>query len=293
MRRPVRRSRLLVLASLVTLVAGSVLTTAPAVLSAEPPTAGSTKAIKSMSDVQAGSRGSVDVSKLSGSCRIALIAAPASVPEDSVQGHAGRTRERTGRRRDVGRDPACPGHARATDPDATGPAWDGFSFADSDRQPPDPWVAVGPDHVVQTVNTVIQIFDRVGTVEVPQTEIGIPELFNLPPGYGNSDPRVVYDSLHGRWIGTEVSWTCDGDGDGTSDDPIGYIDFIVSRTADPTGIWDLFYWGFLGQLPDFPSAGTSTDKVGFTGNLFTLAPNATCDAALDYAGSAVVVLDWS
>ena len=293
MRRPVRRSRLLVLASLVTLVAGSVLTTAPAVVAVEPSSDGaSAKAIKSISDVQAGSRGSVDVSKLS---------RPAGSRSSRPQLPFLRTPPRVSRGGPAS-GPAGVGTLAVTPPvqatigdtpDATGPAWDGFSFADSGHNPPDPWVAVGPDHVVQTVNTVIQVFDRVGAVEVPQTEIGIPELFNLPPGYGNADPRVVYDSLHGRWIATEVSWTCDGDGDGTSDDPIGYIDFIVSRNADPTGIWDLFYWGFLGQLPDFPSAGTSTDKVGFTGNLFTLAPNATCDVAVDYAGSAIVVLDWS
>ena len=138
---------------------------------------------------------------------------------------------------------------------ATGPSWDGFSFADTGRQPPDPWVAVGPEHVVQTVNTVIQIFDRQGAVEVGQTEIGIDALFALPSDFGNSDPRFIYDSLHGRWVGTEVSWTCDIDGNGTADDPAGFLDFVVSRTADPTGIWDSFYFGYLNLAPRFPGAG--------------------------------------
>jgi hypothetical protein len=294
MRRPVRRSRLLALASLAMLVATTVLTVTPTAIAAGPKTDGAhAGAIKSISDVQAGSRGSIDVSKLSrpAGSRSSRPQLPYLETRSKLT-QAGPGSGPVG----VGPSAVPPPPARITPAagsDATGPAWDGFSFADSGRQPPDPWVAVGPEHVVQTVNTVIQIFDRVGTVEVPQTEIGIPELFNLPPGFGNSDPRVVYDSLHGRWIGTEVSWTCDGDGNGTSNDPIGYIDWIVSRTADPTGIWDLFFWGFLEQLPDFPSAGTSTDKVAFTGNLFTLADTPTCDAALDYAGSAIVVLDWA
>ena len=126
-----------------------------------------------------------------------------------------------------------------------------------------------------------------------QTEIGIPELFNLPPGFGNSDPRVIYDSLHGRWVGTEVSWTCDGDGDATADDPIGYIDFIVSRTADPTGVWDLYFFGFLNELPDFPAPGTSTDKLAFTANMFTLSPVPDCLFAPVESRTEIIVTDWA
>ena len=48
---------------------------------------------------------------------------------------------------------------------------------------------------------------------------------------------MIYDSLHGRWLATEVSWDCD-----TSDPAVqfghGYIDIAISETTDPTSFWD-------------------------------------------------------
>ena len=35
-------------------------------------------------------------------------------------------------------------------------------------------------------------------------------------------------------------------------------------------IWDLWFFGFLNKLPDFPAPGTSTDKLAFTANFFTV-----------------------
>ena len=129
------------------------------------------------------------------------------------------------------------------------------------------------------------MYDRVGTVEQPAIEIGIAELFALPAGYGNSDPRFIFDRLHGRWIGTEVSWTCDINEDGTFDDPVGFLDFIVSRTADPTGIWDLQFFFAEGQLPDFPAPGTSTDKLAFSANYFQMVTGPNCVSGIPYLGT--------
>ena len=98
------------------------------------------------------------------------------------------------------------------------------SDLDTSWQPPDPWVAVGPDHVIQTVNSSMQILDRNGTL-IQSTSTA--DFFQLPPAFGNSDPRVIFDSLHQRWVMTEVSWVCTGSGG------FGYIDYLVSTTADP------------------------------------------------------------
>ena len=66
MRRPVRRSRLLVLASLAMLVATTAFTVSPAALAAGPKTDGAkASAVKKDSGVRGGSRGSINVSKLS------------------------------------------------------------------------------------------------------------------------------------------------------------------------------------------------------------------------------------
>ena len=258
MRRPVRRSRLLVLASLAMLVATTAFTVSPAALAAGPKTDGAkASAVKKDSGVRGGSRGSINVSKLSIAGAVTLFAAAAPIPEDPVTKvpHPGATSGPAG----VGALAVPPPTARSR-PRTTCPAGDrsGVGRLLVRRRwvpPPDPWVAcrsracrADRQHRHPDLRPCRHGRD-------PPTEIGIPELFNLPPGFGNSDPRVIYDSLHGRWVGTEVSWTCDGDGDGTADDPIGYIDFIVSRTADPTGVWDLYFFGFLERASRLPGPG--------------------------------------
>jgi hypothetical protein len=291
MQRPTRRSRLGIVASLVTIVATTVLTAAPTVLASEPGTEGASGgALTRLPNLHSGSRGSIDVSKLAGSA--------SSSPARPQHGYlAIPTPASLGSSGGVSTSAVAPPPVQATTTSntaATGPEWPGFSFTDVLAEPPDPWVAVGPDHVVQTVNTQIQMFDREGNLERAAAEIGVGEFFNLPAGYFNSDPRVIYDRLHGRWIGTEVSWTCDGNENGTPDDPVGYIDFIVSRTADPTGIWDLQFFGYDDALPDFPAAGTSTDKLAFTANYFELVPGfpLCLEPVPQYFGTQVVVTDW-
>ena len=156
--------------------------------------------------------------------------------------------------------------------------------------PPDPWVAVGPEHIVQAVNLSLRMTDRQGGNPF---DISLPDFFQLPtnPVTFDSDPHVIYDSLHGRWLATEVSWDCDAS---FGDDGTGYIDFAVSRTADPTGTWDVSFIPFPDQLPDYPAPGTSTDKIGIASNLYDMAgPLGNCLAAATYAGSATDILDWT
>jgi hypothetical protein len=292
MRRPVRSSRPFALLSLTALVAATVFTMSPAAVAAGPRTEGAhASALTRRPDVRIGSRGSIDVGKLAGSGTAS--AARPQLPFLSSPSITARATAAT----DPGQVKPFAATAPvlvtpASDAPATGPAWDGFSFADALAQPPDPWVAVGPEHVVQTVNTVIQMFDRGGTIRKSQQSIGVGEFFALPSGFGNSDPRIIYDSLHGRWVGTEVSWTCDNDADGTADDPAGFLDFIVSRTADPTGVWDSYYFGYLDFLPDFPAPGTSTDKLAFTANFFELQANPDCTTGALFAATELIVTDW-
>ncbi len=56
--------------------------------------------------------------------------------------------------------------------------------------------------------------DRQGGASVP--DVSLPDFFGLPtsPITFDSDPHVIYDSLHGRWLATEVSWDCDPGGGG-------------------------------------------------------------------------------
>ncbi|HEU4918421.1 MAG TPA: hypothetical protein VFT20_01700 [Candidatus Limnocylindrales bacterium] len=174
-------------------------------------------------------------------------------------------------------------------PPAGRPGTEGFYFGSSAAtafQPADPWVAVGPDHVIQVVNTAMQILDRSGNVV--QTA-ALSDFFLLPPGYGNADPRVVYDALHQRWVMTELSWTCFEEGGG-----VGYIDYLVSTTADPTDPWTLNYFEYEGYLPDYPAIGTSTVNVAFAANVFQMSTGAgNClGPGVAYAGTELLFVDW-
>ena len=179
-------------------------------------------------------------------------------------------------------------------PAAAQPGFQGFaatSGPSTNRDPPDPWVAVGPDDVVQVVNTSLRITDRTGASMM--ADVALTDFFGingLVPTF-NSDPRVIYDSLHDRWIATEVEWDCDTSGGVAFGH--GYIGLRVSQTSDPTGTWNGFSFQFNDQLPDYPGVGTSTDKVAFPSDLFNLVGGGDCAATSSYAGVGIVVVDWT
>ena len=156
--------------------------------------------------------------------------------------------------------------------------------------PPDPWVAAGPDHIVQTTNVSMRITNRTGG---SASSVDLASFFILPGGYENTDPRVMYDSLHGRWIATEVSWICSAD----DNNPYAYVDLMLSRTADPNGIWDLYFWEFSGYLPDFAGLGDSTTLIGVGANMFTMPEgfSSGCmgQAGVTYVGAEILIFDWA
>ncbi len=160
--------------------------------------------------------------------------------------------------------------------------------------PPDPWVGVGPDHVAQVVNLSMRITDRGGTAAT--TDVALADFFQISGlGIFNSDPRIIYDSLHGRWIATEVEWDCVPDP--LANPPVlhghGYIDVAVSAGSDPTGTWTIIYFQFDDQLPDYSAPGTSTDKVAWTANLFGLTGPGDCVAGATQTGTDTLVMDWA
>ena len=127
------------------------------------------------------------------------------------------------KRPDVNRSPAAPQGAvpafpeQATsngDPAITqATAFPGLAFAAKGAtagEPPDPWVAAGPEHVVQAVNRAFRISDRSGnTIETVDMFdfFGLDEFYN-PGEVEFFDPRVIYDSLHARWFAIEASFDC-------------------------------------------------------------------------------------
>lgn len=94
--------------------------------------------------------------------------------------------------------------------------------------PPDTHGAVGPNHLMTTLNTQVRIQNRSGgilstvSLDAFWASLGNPDAF---------DPKVVYDPYHGRWISTAVA-----DGRSTNSSVL----VGVSATSDPTGSWFLY-----------------------------------------------------
>jgi hypothetical protein len=148
--------------------------------------------------------------------------------------------------------------------------WDGVGRT-LPGEPPDPWIAAGPEHVVQAVNTKIRITDRTGVVASEVDTLDFFDAVGFAP-MSPFDPRVIYDSLHGRWIAIAAHWDCEEFPDEGVAVGVGWLDIAVSQSADPTGAWEVLHFGFADALPDYPGIGTSTDKVVLSSNLFQLVP---------------------
>lgn len=194
-------------------------------------------------------------------------------------------------------------HPAAAEPES----WAGLAFDPTpppatNAEPPDPFVAAGPDHVFQAVNTTIEIRERSGAPETAVTVdlfnfFGLDFVYEFPTDVQVFDPRVIYDSLHGRWIVIEASYDCFPTPDSTSG--TGYIDLAISDTADPTATWGVLSIAFPGALPDYPGIGTSTDKVVLSSNVFELVdltPGDDMDASCDtgpFLTTELDVIGWA
>ena len=141
--------------------------------------------------------------------------------------------------------------------------------------PPDPWVAVNASYIVQSTNGQVRISDRAGNLKA---SIATWAMFSIWPGYADSDPRIIWDAYHNRWVGV-IAWF-----DAPDFTDMG-LTLIVSDTADPLGAWGTYTFGYGNSLPDFPAIASSSDKIVLAANEFT-------DAA-SYAGTSLLVIPWS
>ncbi len=137
--------------------------------------------------------------------------------------------------------------------------------------PPDPTLAVGPEHIVMTVNMTIGFYSKDGTLEFSTllNHHGNPGFFE-PVGAGGFtfDPKCFYDHHAQRFvvIAPEVY----------GDSQTAWIDIAVSDDSNPHGLWykyrtdcviaigDTTYW------LDYPGVGYDQDAIYVTGNLFGL-----------------------
>ncbi len=132
--------------------------------------------------------------------------------------------------------------------------------------PPDDYIAAGPNHLVMVVNNLFRIYDKSGNVQ--NTIDAAQWYFNLVGETAPVDPKILYDHFDKRWI---MIWI--------------YIDHIrlrsfylisVSDDDDPNGIW--FNWSLPsnvnGTTPsnnwaDYEGIGFDDQAIFITSNQFS------------------------
>lgn len=130
--------------------------------------------------------------------------------------------------------------------------------------PSDVNLAVGPNHIVQTVNVQLAVYSKAGTLLHGPTDFTT--FFSALGGNcaaGASDPIVNYDRLADRWVISDIGIN------GTNfSECVG-----VSKTNDPAGAYTLYAYSFGTHLNDYPKLGvwpTATNSAYLaTYNIFT------------------------
>jgi hypothetical protein len=146
----------------------------------------------------------------------------------------------------------------------------GYTFVN----PPDPTVAVGPNHVIQMINgssgAYFRIYDKSGTPLNNQTYLD-----NLSGVGGLGDPIVLYDHLADRFVMTEFVNRSEAGNEG--------LVMAVSQTSNPLGSWYIYFFSTGTTFPDYPKFSVWPDGYYATSNDFA---NGTT-----YNGSAIYAFD--
>ncbi|OGO50794.1 MAG: hypothetical protein A2148_03695 [Chloroflexi bacterium RBG_16_68_14] len=128
--------------------------------------------------------------------------------------------------------------------------------------PADSQLAVGPDHVFEVVNIVGRIYDKNGNT---LDSFALIDFFDVPDGYIDFDPKVIYDAFTGRWFASYVS---------IFDDELGpdeaLLHVAISQTSDPTDAWNLYTQPYEDVFPDYPGIGITNDKFTISADLYDI-----------------------
>jgi hypothetical protein len=121
--------------------------------------------------------------------------------------------------------------------------------------PPDPHMAVGPNHVMTTVNSVFGIYDREGNIiKVISADTWCSAALANP---GAFDPQIIYDHYAGRWF---MLWD-------SQDDQTQTAHFIISYSDDenPIGTWYMYALDATvnGSIPSNPKSWGDYPQVGY------------------------------
>lgn len=135
--------------------------------------------------------------------------------------------------------------------------------------PPDPHIAVGPTHIIATVNVSFGIWDKEGNlIKTINPDTWFQNVLDQPDVF---DPQVMYDHFDKKWIMTWDSW------DGTS-----RANFLVAVSDDSIPLGNWYIWSLpanqngntvVDNWGDYPQIGFDKDAIyinsrqfGFPGN---------------------------
>ncbi len=144
--------------------------------------------------------------------------------------------------------------------------------------PSDPNIDVGPNHVIEMVNSSFAIYGKSGnTLFGPADNSMLWDGFvGAWTGTNDGDPIVLYDHLADRWVVSQFSLPTFPNG------PF-YELVAVSQTSDPLGAWHRYAFEFA-DMPDYPKLGVWPDGYYMSLNMFT-------SGSLTFAGPAAVALE--
>jgi hypothetical protein len=129
--------------------------------------------------------------------------------------------------------------------------------------PPDTHGAVGPNHVMTSLNSEVRIQDRVGNVI---STVSLDTFWaSVAPGGGVFDPKLLYEPFNNRWI-----FTAGVDAFSANSGVL----LAVSLTSDPTANWKLYRVKAdpSGQTwADYPSIGFNKNWIVVQFNMFNVA----------------------
>ncbi|MDP6963185.1 MAG: hypothetical protein QGF46_03370 [Planctomycetota bacterium] len=132
------------------------------------------------------------------------------------------------------------------------------AFTSTGWTPPDPDLAVGPNHIVAVVNGGVRIFDKTGNQSYSASLVG----FWSSVGAGGFvfDPVALYDHHTDRYV------IAAADGAGNSD----AICLAVSDDNDPNGTWHKYRFPVSStcNFLDFPNLGVSDGSLYMAGDCF-------------------------
>ena len=157
-----------------------------------------------------------------------------------------------------------------------GPDMDGLVGLFGGRfAPPDTNAAVGPNHVVITTNSAVQVFSKTGTSLLGPVRISTFLAGIAGATSDDGDPIVLYDSLADRWLISQFDLT-NITPNGSSHE---YV--AISKTSDPLGAF--FAYDFLltpGRIGDYPHLGVWPDGYYMSTNDFNTSLSAFLGAGL-------------